>query len=154
MKRQATDVKPTEPVKPTEANPTEPGTPRPAATPGTARLASTGDVAADIRRYGQELEARYVAARNAWTLAMRVAASGRPADLASLAIAQEAYEAIAAERERWLTAERHAIPVEPEPKGHSLEVAVGQELAWRRVLEQKPPPRGILGRIRRRLGGR
>jgi hypothetical protein len=143
MRRQTTEIEPTAPAQP----PTGP----PGGRPGQP---AARDVAADIRRYGEDLEARYIAARNAWTLAMRVASSGRPADLASLAIAQEAYEAIADERERWLSAERHAIPVEPESKGHSIEVAVGQELAWRRVLEQKPPPRGFFGRIKRRLGGR
>jgi hypothetical protein len=143
LKHQTTEVEPPAPPQ----QPTAPALGRPAP-------AAAHDVAADIRRYDEDLEARYVAARNAWTLAMRIASSGRPADLASLAIAQEAYEAIADERERWLTSERHAIPVQPESKGHTIEVAVGQELAWRRVLEQKPPPRGFLGRIRRRLGGR
>jgi hypothetical protein len=134
-----------------EAEPTTPVKPETAAPRATTRT-SSHDAIADARRYGQELEARYVAARNAWTLAMRVADSGRTADLASLAIAQEAYEAVAAERERWIAGGPRAIPVEPESKDHNIEVAVGQELAWRRVLEPKRP--GLLARVRRRLGGR
>src|SRR6188474_2137121 len=58
-------------------------------TPLTQRLARPQSV--------EEADARYVAARDAWTAAMRAANSGRSADLASLAIAQEAYEAAAAE---------------------------------------------------------
>lgn len=102
----------------------------------------------------EEAEVRYVAARDAWTAAMRAANSGRSADLASLAIAQETYEAAAAERERWLTGSRViAVPVEPE-KRSGIEAAVGQELAWRRVLHPEPPKGGVLSRVRRRLFGR
>jgi hypothetical protein len=109
--------------------------------------------AVDIARYGQDLEARYVAARDDWTRAMRAASSGRPADMASLAIAQQAYEIVAAEREHWLASGRIAIPVEPAPKSSEIEVALGQELEWRRVLEREEP-RGFIARIKRRLGGR
>ncbi len=99
-----------------------------------------------------EAEARYEAARDAWTAAMRAANSGRPADLASLAIAQEEYEAAAAERERWMSASRVAIPVEPEADRTGVEIAVRQELAWRDV--RKPHDDGsIVARIRRRLFG-
>jgi hypothetical protein len=101
----------------------------------------------------EEAEAAYVAARDTWTAAMRAANSGRPADLASLAIAQEAYEAAVAERERWEAGGRVAIPVEPENEVNSLDAAVEQELAWRKVLHPEPKT-GLLGRIRRRLTGR
>jgi hypothetical protein len=85
---------------------------------------------------------------------MRAAASGRSADLASLAIAQEAYEAASRERDEWTSGRRTAaIPIEP---GRSaIDVVVGQELAWRRVHhEDEEPKRGILGRIGLRLRGR
>jgi hypothetical protein len=104
----------------------------------------------DAASYGQDLEERYVAAREAWTQAMQAAGSGRPADMASLAIAQQAYETIAAEREDWLANGRVAIPIEPPPKRHDIEVAVGQELAWRRVQQQEGRI-GLFTRIRRRL---
>ena len=126
--------------------PTEP--PPPVADPAAYRSVGT-----DMGRYGQDLETRYVAARDAWTLAMRAANSGRPADMASLAIAQQAYETVAAEREHWLSSGRVAIPVEPTPKRNKIEVAVGQELEWRRVLEHAAPS-GLVARIKRRLGGR
>jgi hypothetical protein len=84
---------------------------------------------------------------------MRVASSGKPADMASLAIAQEAFEAVSEEREQWLAGDRLAIPIEPDTSHHDLEVAVGQELEWRRVLEP-PKPSGLVARIRRRLGGK
>jgi hypothetical protein len=129
---------------------------RAAADPSAAPVADPGSasrsLASDIRRYGEDLEQRYVAARDAWTKAMRAANSGRPAHMASLAIAQEAYEAVAAERERWLASGRVAIPVEPEPKEHTLHVAIAQQLEWRRVLDREKPG-GLFSRIRRRLGG-
>ena len=117
---------------------------------GSASAAHT--LAGDIRQYGADLELRYVAARDAWKLAMRAANSGRSKDLASLAIAQQAYEEVAAEREHWLAGGRMAIPVEPDPQRHDIEVAVGQELEWRKVLHP-PKARGFLGRIKDRLGG-
>lgn len=107
----------------------------------------------DAASYGQDLEERYVAARVAWTQAMRAASSGRPADMASLAIAQQAYETVAAEREDWLTSGRVVIPIEPSPKRHDIEIAVGQELAWRRVQKQEDRS-GLFSRIRRRLSRR
>ena len=110
-------------------------------------------LAGDIRHYGADLELRYVAARDAWKLAMRAANSGRSKDLASLAIAQQAYEEVAAEREHWLAGGRTAIPVEPDPQRHDIEVAVGQELEWRKVLHP-PASRGFLARIKGRLTGR
>jgi hypothetical protein len=103
-------------------------------------------------RYGDDLEARYVKARDAWTHAMQIASSGRPADMASLAIAQQTYEAIAAERDQWRASGRVAIPIQPghAPKRHDIEIAVGQELAWRRVQEADGRG-GLFSRIRRRL---
>ena len=91
-----------------------------------------------------------MAARDAWKLAMRAANSGRSKDLASLAIAQQAYEEVAAEREHWLAGGRMAIPIEPDPQRHDIEVAVGQELEWRKVLHPTKA-RGFLGRIKDRL---
>jgi hypothetical protein len=108
-------------------------------------------LAGDIRQYGANLELRHVAARDAWKLAMRAANSGRSKDLASLAIAQQAYEEVAAEREHWLAGGRMAIPIEPDPQRHDIEVAVGQELEWRKVLHPTKA-RGFLGRIKDRLG--
>ena len=105
-------------------------------------------------RSGVEAEERYVAARDAWTAAMRAANSGRPADLASLAIAQEAYEAAVAERQLWESGERFPMRAQDESMRTSIEAAVGQELAWRKVLHPDPPKGGVLGRIRRRLTGR
>ena len=95
-----------------------------------------------------------MAARDAWTAAMRRANSGRAAHLASLAITQEAYEAAAAEVERWRSGARVAIPVQPEVSHADLEAAVGQELAWRRVLHPPEKALGLFGRLRKRLTGR
>ena len=120
--------------------------------PSTSR-APARTLSTDISRFGEDLEQQYIAARDAWTKAMRAAGSGRPADMASLAIAQEAYETVAAERERWLASGRVAIPVEPPPKRGQIEIAVGQELEWRRVLAGNTR-RGLFARIRKRLGGR
>ena len=53
-------------------------------------------------------------ARDAWIAAMRKANSGRSADLAGLAIAQEAYEQAMVEVERWRSGVKVAIPIEPE----------------------------------------
>lgn len=100
-------------------------------------------------------EAQYVAARDAWVAAMRRANSGRPADLASLAIRQEAYEQATAEVERWRVAPRVAIPVEPETKRGGIEIAIGQEMAWKRVHERPSEPEpGPIGRLVRRFRGR
>ena len=105
-------------------------------------------------RSREEAEERYIAARNAWTLAMHDANSGRPADLASLAIAQETYEAAHAERERWLSGAVVAIPVEPDGShDRELEAALRHELAWRSVLDHPKPKDGVLSRLRRRIRG-
>jgi hypothetical protein len=108
-------------------------------------------------RSAEEAEERYVAARDAWTAAMRGAQSGASADLAALAIAQEAYEAALAEKERWASGPRVAIPVEPDPSS-DLDAVVGQELSWRRVHEHEQEaerkPRGGLGGLIRWLRGR
>jgi hypothetical protein len=106
-------------------------------------------------RSREEAEQRYVAAREAWTAAMRAANSGRSSDLAALAMAQEAYEEALADRERWATSPSVAIPVGDErPSG--LEAVVGQELSWRRVHEHereqelaREQPRGLRGLVRR-----
>jgi hypothetical protein len=103
-------------------------------------------------RSREEAEARYEAARDAWTAAMRAANTGRPADMASLAMAQEDYEAATAERERWIAGGRVAIPVEPETNRSGVEIAVDQELAWRDVRKNHDEG-GVVGRIRRRLFG-
>lgn len=110
------------------------------------------DRAPNAPRSREEAEAQFVAARDEWTAAMRRASSGRPAHLASLAITQEAYEAAAAELELWRSgAARVAIQIQPEASRNSLEAAVGQELAWRRVLHPPEKQPGLLGRLRRRL---
>ena len=100
-----------------------------------------------------DVEELYVAARDAWTTAMRAANSGRPADLAALALAQEVYESAVAERNRWESGGRAAIPIEPEDEERKLGAIVGQELAWRKVRTVDEKPAGILGRIRRRIRG-
>jgi hypothetical protein len=118
-------------------------------------VASTG---ISHRRTGpqseDEAQEQYVAARDAWTAAMRAAGSGRPADMASLAIAQEAYEAASAELERWLTGRRIAVPVEPDKARTAINVVVGQELAWRKVHGQETKRPGLIGRLLGRKGRR
>ncbi len=105
----------------------------------------------------EEAEAAYVAAREQWAAAMRAANSGRPSDMASLALAQEEYTGALAERQRWASSPTVAIPVEPDrPK--AIDAVVGQELSWRRMHEhesqmERKEPRGlrrILRRITRR----
>lgn len=82
---------------------------------------------------------------------MRAANSGRPADLASLALAQETYEAAAATVTQWRSGATVAIPVEPDKKRAGLDALVGQEMAWRRVHEVQPNQPGPLGRLARKL---
>jgi hypothetical protein len=102
-------------------------------------------------RTREEVEERYVVARDAWTAAMRQANTGRSADLAALAIAQEAYEAAAAERHRWISGEIVAIPIETNSQHDAdLSTVVGQELAWRTVREHDDAPRGLMRLFRRR----
>lgn len=86
---------------------------------------------------------------------MRQAMSGKPADLANLAICQEAYEACLEERERWIAGGRVSVSVEPEDEERSVDAVVGQELAWRRVraVAETTPARGLRG-LMRRLRGR
>lgn len=101
----------------------------------------------------QEAEERYAAARGEWTAAMQKASSGRPADLAALAMSQETYETALLELNRWRSGERVTIEVESEARG--IDAIVGQELAWRRVHDAESRKRpGLLGRIARRLSGR
>ncbi|CAN5395757.1 hypothetical protein BH24CHL10_BH24CHL10_09300 [soil metagenome] len=102
----------------------------------------------------EEAEATYVATRDAWVVAMRGANSGKPADLATLAIAQEAYEAASAEVEQWRSGGRIAIPIQTEAERSGIRIAVGQELEWRRVLHHEEKQPGPLGRLVRRLTGR
>lgn len=102
----------------------------------------------------EQAEERYVAARDAWTSAMRAASSGRPADLAALALAQEAYEHAAAERERWANGTaKVAIPIDPADRARDVDAIVGQELAWRRVHadEERASHEGPIGRLLRRF---
>ena len=94
----------------------------------------------------EEVEQRYVASRDAWVAAMRAASSGRPADMATLALCQEAYEAATLERERWLSGARVAIPIEPANEHASIEAVVDQALAWQDVHEHEKP-RGFIGRL-------
>jgi hypothetical protein len=100
----------------------------------------------------KEAEEVYIASRDAWKEAMRRAASGRPADLASLAIAQEAYEAALMERERWASGRRVAISIEPDTDRRGIDAVVGQELAWRKVHKNGGQPRGLMHRLRRLIG--
>jgi len=100
-----------------------------------------------------EAEARYVHRRDAWTGAMRRANSGRAADLATLAITQEAYETAAAELELWRSGARIAIPIQPDGRA-GLETVIGQEMAWRRLHEQNQKGPGRLSRLIRRMYGR
>jgi hypothetical protein len=102
----------------------------------------------------EEAEERYVAARDAWTHAMHRASSGRPADLASLAIAQEAYELATAERERWNGLHTVPIAIEPEETRKGLETIVGQEFAWRQVHDASARQPGRMRRFFRRVTGR
>jgi hypothetical protein len=126
------------------------------AQPVDANAVSLAGHAARQSRIGQrqvgprseaEAQEQYVAARDAWTAAMRAAGSGRPADMASLAIAQEAYEAASAELARWRTGRRTAVPVEPDKARSAINVVVGQELAWRKVHGQETKRSGLIGRL-------
>lgn len=125
--------------------------------PAALRVHGAPSSALAQRRHGprtrEEVEERYVAARDAWAASMRAANSGRAADLAALAIAQEAYEAASAERARWDSNARVAIPIEPENEERKLGAIIGQELAWKQVRTVDDKPAGILGRLRRRFGG-
>ena len=96
-----------------------------------------------------EAEEHYVASRDAWTAAMRAASSGRPADMATLAICQEAFEAATLERDRWLSGTRVAIAIEePVKERPSIGVIVDQALAWRDVHDhERDKSRGFLGRL-------
>ena len=93
-----------------------------------------------------EAEAHYTDCRDAWTAAMRAASSGRPADMATLAICQEEYEAATAERDRWLSGARIAIPIRPEAERPPIDVVVDQTMAWRDV-RQHEKPRRLFGRL-------
>ena len=104
-------------------------------------------------RTRDEAEQQYVAARDAWVVAMRRAGSGRSADLATLAITQQAYEAASAEVELWRSGVRIPIPMEPE-RTDGISVVVGQELTWRKIHSHDEKKPGLLGRLGQRLTGR
>jgi hypothetical protein len=120
--------------------------------PGRRRARKPGlEPAPPAPRSRDEAEAQYVSARDAWTGAMRAASSGRSADLALLAIAQETYERAYAEREAWLSGARVAIRIEDAEPRRGLDVFVAQDLAWRRVHEAAQKAPGRLERLVRRL---
>jgi len=129
------------------AQPTQPAQP----TQRIGSLMSSGGLTQRINapRSLAEVEEQYVSCRDAWTAAMRAASSGRSADMATLAICQEAYEAAALERERWLSGTRVAIPIdEPVDEQASLGVVVDQGMAWRDVHDhERNKSRGLLGRL-------
>lgn len=115
-----------------------------AAAPGLAgRLAA-------MPQTQEQAEERYVAARDAWAKALRAASSGRPADLAALAMAQEAYESALAERERWGTMPKAAVPIQPD-RARGIEAIVSQEMMRRDVHEHEAnsEPRGLRRLFRR-----
>ena len=120
----------------------------------TASPAVAGAAPVGAPRSHGEAEARYAATRDAWVASMHRANSGRSADLASLAITQEAYELAMAEVKRWRSGVMVAIEVEPESHVNDLETAVGQEFAWRRVHELQEKRPGRFSRLVRRLTGR
>ena len=130
------------------------GSARTPTTPPTQRHGETAAPSAGGARSLEEAEARYVASRDAWTAAMRAANSGRAADLASLAMAQEAYEQATTEVQLWRTGAKVPIPIEPERRNAGLEAAIGQEMAWRRVHAPKPNRGGPLARLARKISGR
>ncbi len=136
-----------EAARPTDGTASSSRTPEPAGRPAEA-AAQSGPTSP---RSPEEAEARYVASRDAWTAAMRAANSGRPADLASLAMAQEAYEQATGEVRLWRSGEKVAIPIQPERNHAGLQAAIGQELAWRRMHEPKPKQGGPLSRLARKI---
>ena len=75
-------------VDPSEAN----AAPKAPARTRKAPPSATPRTPVSAPRSSEEAEERYVMARDAWIAAMGKANSGRSADLASLGIAQEAYE--------------------------------------------------------------
>ncbi len=134
----------------------------PATTPQPAKRIGSGMAGAGLAhriaapRSRTEAEEHYVSCRDAWTAAMRAAASGRPADMATLAICQEAYEAATVERDRWLSGQRVAVPVEPENERAPIDVVVEQSMAWREVHQQEEEHqqrrKGVRGLLRRMRG--
>jgi hypothetical protein len=140
----------TRPTTPGKADGVQAPEPSPAPTPakriGSGKGASGLQQRISAPQSLAEAEARYVSCRDAWTKAMRAAASGRPADMATLAICQEEFEAASVDRDRWLSGARIAIPVEPEKERASIDVVVDQSMAWRDVHSHEKP-RGVLGRL-------
>ena len=128
------------------AAPPQPVAPRPAE--ATAPSVPAGP------RSLEEAEARYVTCRDAWTAAMRAANSGRAADMASLAIAQQAFEEASAEVQLWRSGAKTAVPIEPERNNAGLQAIIGQEMAWRRMHEPKAKQGGPLSRFAKKISRR
>lgn len=123
----------------------------PARGEGGLRRATASRAAATTS--ADEAEAAYIAARDAWTAAMRSSSTGRAADLAALALAQEAYEAAAAERERWARHQTVAIPIDTTAARRDLDIVVGQEAEWHRLKERDPERGGLMAKVKRLFGG-
>lgn len=136
--------------EPAPADVQQPEAPRPPLQKGSAAAPLSSRLARP--RSPEEAEERYLACRNEWTAAMRAAGSGKPADLAALAMAQQAYEEALAEHQRWQAGPRVAVPVQPDrPRG--IDVIVGQEFSWRRIHEQEQAkPRGLRRLFHRKKG--
>ena len=145
-----------DPTATVEASPIPAGRGRETSAPTGALSRRLGDAASSGAvqpprrpRSFEEAEERYRAARDVWTAAMRAASSARPAELAALAVAQDAYERAAAERARWRSGPRTAIPVEAETDRRPIDIVVGQELAWRKMHREDAEEQsaGLLGRL-------
>jgi hypothetical protein len=102
-----------------------------------------------------ELAAAYATAEERWRRALKAANSGRPVDLAELALAQEAYVAAGtalrrAQREESeqsrRMAEMRARRMEAESR---LAVIVAQEQAWREVAHSDGSSGSFFGRLGR-----
>ncbi|HEX2766032.1 MAG TPA: hypothetical protein VHR55_05315 [Candidatus Limnocylindria bacterium] len=143
--------------QPPDAEPTSRLRRRPLAAPEPSESPdATSHAASAASRARSRAEANdlYLAARDAWLAAMKAANSGRAADLAALAITQEAYEAATIELEQWESGDRVAIPIETNREA-SVDAVVVQELAWRKVHQHEHDRQpGLLGRLARRLRGR
>lgn len=145
--------------RPSETHRAEPAEPAalPPAVPRRGPTPREPGRPATAPRSREEAEAQFVAARDAWTDAMRRASSGRSADLASLAIAQEAYEVASAQREGWLAGGQTAIPITPGTSRRPIDVFLQQDLAWQRVRDaerRRPTLLARVARLARRITGR
>lgn len=103
------------------------------------------------------VEARYEAAHQAWLDALRVCRSGKPADLARLAIAQRTYEELSVELERAHreAAERQvrleALRARRLETARRAETIANQAAAWMRIHQEPRQSRGLRGVIARLL---